>query len=77
MQDIDYEILESLGTARRSVQFIIDELEDKSTRDDRLDDVIHGFRAMLDQVEELEEEYADRANADEDSEDVYMMEDAS
>lgn len=77
MQDIDYEILESLGTARRSVQFIIDELEDKSTRDDRLDDVIHGFRTMLDQVEGLEEEYADRANADEDIEDVYMMEDAS
>lgn len=77
MQDIDYEILENLGTARRSVRFIIDELEGKSDRDDRLDDLIHGFHEMLDQVEELEEEYADRANADEDREDVYQMEDVS
>ncbi|MBR3796021.1 MAG: hypothetical protein IKK34_08355 [Clostridia bacterium] len=76
MLDIDYEILENLGTARRSFQFLIDELEDKSSRDSRLDDVIHGCYALLDEVKELEEEYADKANAAED-EDVYMMEDAS
>ncbi len=77
MLDIDYEILENLGSSRMSLRYIIDTLNDKSNRDDRLDSVIHGCHELLDEVEELEEEYEDRANADEDHDDNYMMEDVS
>lgn len=77
MDDLDYEILETLGTARRSFQFLIEQMEDKSEREGRLDEIIHGCHELLDQVKELEEEYADRAKCDEEREDRYMMEDAS
>lgn len=77
MLDIDYEILENLGSARMNFQYMIKMLEDKSQREDRLDEIIHGCHELLDQVKDLEEEYADRANADEEREDRYMMEDAS
>ncbi|MGN0990001.1 MAG: hypothetical protein ACI4O4_00955 [Candidatus Ventricola sp.] len=77
MDDLDYEILETLGTARRSFQFLIEQMENKSEREGRLDEIIHGCHELLDQAQELEEEYADRANHDEEREDTYMMEDAS
>ena len=77
MLDIDYEILENLGSARMNFQYMIRMLEDKSQRDDRLDEIIHGCHELLDQVRELEEEYADRANSDDEREDRYRMEDAS
>lgn len=77
MDDLDYEILETLGTARRSFQFLIGQMEGKSAREGRLDEIIHGCHELLDQAQELEEEYADRANRDEEREDRYRMEDAS
>lgn len=77
MLDIDYEILENLGSARMNFQYMIKMLENKSDREGQLDEIIHGFHELLDQVRELEEEYADRANSDEEREDSYMMEDAS
>ncbi|MGN0773542.1 MAG: hypothetical protein ACI4MP_07100 [Candidatus Ventricola sp.] len=77
MLDIDYEILENLGSARMNFQYMIKMLENKSDREGRLDEIIHGCHELLDQVRELEEEYADRANSDEEREDSYMMEDAS
>lgn len=77
MLDIDYEILENLGSARMNFQYMIRMLENKSDREGRLDEIIHGCHELLDQVKELEEEYADRAKCDEEHEDTYMMEDAS
>ncbi len=77
MQDIDYEILDALGTARRSLRLILDELGDKAKRDDRLESILCGCHALLDETSELEEEYAGRASADEENEDRYRMEDAS
>ena len=77
MLDIDYEILENLGSARMNFQYMIRMLENKSDREGRLDEIIHGCHELLDQVKELEEEYADRANRNEEREDRYMMEDAS
>lgn len=77
MLDIDYEILENLGSARMNFQYMIRMLENKSDCEGRLDEIIHGCHELLDQVKELEEEYADRAKCDEEHEDRYMMEDAS
>ena len=74
MQDIDYEILDGLGTAMRSLRLILDELGGKARRDDRLDSILCGCRALLDETSELEEEYAGRAAADEDCNDEYMIE---
>lgn len=77
MLDIDYEILENLGSARMNFQYMIRMLENKSDREGRLDEIIYGCHELLDQVRELEEEYADRAKCDDEREDSYMMEDAS
>lgn len=77
MDDLDDEILENLGTVRRNLRFILSELAGKSRREGRLEDILNGCRALLDEVEALEEEYADRAAAEAAHMCRYGMEDVS
>lgn len=71
MEEIDYRILDSLESARLNLRYIIREFEDKSDHEDRLNDVIHSCHAVLDAVEEIREEYEDRAQACDEQEAMY------